>query len=253
MSCPRLSVEFVGIPGAGKSAVSRRVVALLRGRGLVVDDLSYRLAHEESRATRFLRKSVYVTKEIVLHPIVTTRSLVQIAAVPHPSLRILAKMAYNWLLVSALARRGREPGIHICDQGIFQGFWSMGFGGGSAAVAEAARRLWGLVPAPDLVVVIEADLPAIRHRLKLRQERKSRLDRLFESHPSALERCARLLDDTIRVLEEIRARDASVGVVVLRCEKDGDLDKESHRLLTLIESLLAGRATKETALAAGRP
>ena len=253
MRAPRLTVEFVGIPGAGKSSVSQRVVLLLRDRGYVVDNLSYRLAHGRSRWVRFLKKSVHVTKEAVFHPVMTLRSLGQIASIPHPSLRILAKMTFNWLLVSALARRGRKPGIHIFDQGIFQGFWSMGFGGDPAAVGESARRLWGFVPPPDLVVVIEADLPAILHRLKMRQERKSRLDRLFESHPDVLEDCATLLDCTIKILEEIRARDASIGAIVLRCEKEGDLDSESQRLLTLIESLLTQRVSKGTALATGRP
>lgn len=252
MSDPRLSVEFLGIPGAGKSAVSSRVGLILGERGFPVDDLSYRLAHGRTRTRRFIRKSFHVAKELLSHPFVSLRAIRAIACVQHPSLRVLAKMVFNWLLVSALARRGRKPGIHLCDQGIFQGLWSIGFGGGTEAVGLAAEKLWGLVPGPDLVVVIEADLPAILHRLRLRQERKSRIDRIYEQHPEILEGCARLLEATATALDAIRGRDPSIGVVVLRCQDEGDLDSESRRLASIIEDLLEERVSGKAALAAHR-
>lgn len=249
----RLTVEFVGVPGAGKSAVSRRVVGLLRERGFAVDDLSYQLARNNSRAIRSLKKSVHVAREVTLHPLYTLKATRQVASIRYSSFGTLAKMILNWVLVSALARRGTRKGIHVYDQAIFQGFWSMGFGGGPEAVGEAAHRLWSLMPAPDLVVVVEADRAAIIHRLRMRKERKSRLDRLFETQPGVLEHCAALLDATTRALEEIRARDASVGAVVLRCERDSDIDRESRRLLSLIEPLLTRHVSKGAALAGGRP
>ena len=253
MSDARLTVEFLGIPGAGKSSVSSRVALILDERGHVVDDLSYRLAHGRTRTSRFLKKSVHVVKELVLHPVVALRALREIAALPHPSLRVLLKMTFNWLLVSALSRRGHKPGIHVYDQGIFQSFWSLGFGGGPAAIARSAERLWGLIPAPDLVVVIQADLQAILYRLRLRQERKSRIDRLFESHPEVLERCALLLESTTGALEAIRARGATIRVEVARCQSANDLDSESRRLAALIESLISERVSGGTAWVAERP
>ncbi len=253
MDAVNLSVEFLAIPGAGKSAVSSRVVLILGERGFAVDDLSYRLAAEHRRWIRFLRKSVHLVKEVALHPSATIRAIRAIAAIRHPSLRVLGKMIFNWLLVSALARRGQSPGIHLYDQGIFQSFWSIGLEGGPDAVGEAAARLWGSVPSPDLVVVIEADLPAIFHRLNLRNERKSRVDRVYELQPQVLERCARILESTTKTLEAIRARDTSIGTVVLRCEDGDSLDRESRRLASLIESLLTQRVAKGAALVSERP
>ena len=253
MESVHLAVEMLGLPGAGKSSVSSRVVRILAERGHVVDDLSYWLACEPSRWIRAFRKGPHVAREVILHPFATARAIREIAAIRHPSLRVLGKMILNWLLVSALARRARKPGIHLYDQGIFQSFWSIGFGGGPDAVSDAAWRLWGTVPAPDLVVVIEANPPAILHRLRMRQEIKSRIDRLYESQPEVIERCAMLLDATMQVLEAIRTSHASMGMIVLRCEGSDGLDRESRRLASVIESLLTPPVPKGTTMVSQQP
>jgi len=68
-----------------------------------------------------------------------------------------------------------------------------------------------------------------------------------------IERCAMLLEATMQVLEAIRTRDASMDMIVLRCEGSDGLDRESRRLASVIESLLTPPVPKGTTMVSQQP
>ena len=69
-----LLVEFLGLPGAGKSALSSRVAGRLRHLPFPVHEPSYGLAHGIGFAARIARKSARVAGEIALHPLQAARA-----------------------------------------------------------------------------------------------------------------------------------------------------------------------------------
>jgi hypothetical protein len=83
----------------------------------------------------------------------------------------------QWLVTSRLlAGPGRSGGVHLLEEGLLQGLWSIGIRGevgpmlGHARAATRSR--------PDLVVVVDAPVALLRQRLEGRSSRHSRVQRL---------------------------------------------------------------------------
>ncbi len=235
-----ISVEFLGLPGAGKSELSRRVAQILAARGIPVDQPSYVLAHGLGLAARAARKSTRVLREAALHPGRTSVSARAIAGSGQPSLFVFGKMLFNWLLVSDLVRTGRRTaGVHLYDQGVFQALWSIGFGGDAGSIDGLAGELWGQIPLPDVVTVLEASIPTVEQRLRACPEFDSRIDSLVLVNPEILLRCLEMLEKTKRVLEEIASRHNQLRSLVIKNETRDDMEREAQRLASMIQDRLA--------------
>jgi hypothetical protein len=135
-------VEFLGLSGAGKSAVSHQVAERLRRRGLSVREPTLRLAPEGRRRSVWKRtlKSLHVARELVMHPLASLRSLKSMSATRQQRLRLLFRMGFNWLMLSSLMRTHRRS-LHLFDQGTFQALWSIGLEGRRGAIGRVGPRL----------------------------------------------------------------------------------------------------------------
>jgi thymidylate kinase len=229
-------VEFLGLPGAGKSALSRRVAAELQRRRLPVDEPSRPLAHDISRASRARRKSLRVALELLRHPLDGARAARILAGSRQPSAGECARLLFNWLLVTSLARDARRrAGLHLIDEGLAQGAWSVALEGR----LESALALLAALPAgtaPDVVVVLESSPAAIAARLQSRPEHDTRLDSRLDTEPLLLKRgavCVERIQDALGSI--VAARDASR--LVRACnEQPADLDARAAELAGALES-----------------
>jgi thymidylate kinase len=171
-------VEFFGLPGAGKSSLAHRVAQLLAADGRAVHEPSRALAHGLGRPQRVLRKALRVAREAIAHPRSSARALRAIAATRQRRRGDLVRVGFNWLLVTALARAARtRSGVHLLDQGLVQGAWSIALDGDSdraLALLESSRTAELL---PDRVVIVAASPAALRQRLSARPGSLSRLER----------------------------------------------------------------------------
>src|SRR5687767_9276111 len=149
-----LSVEFIGMPGSGKSTLSRRVAERLHAGGITVAQPSYVLAHGIARWRRLARKSRRVASELIAHPSDALRAARAVRSTRQRRAGDVLKMTFNWLLVSSLLRRRPPAGeVHLHDQGVLQALWSVGFGGAPGAAGRMAARMEGRTPLPDVVVI----------------------------------------------------------------------------------------------------
>jgi hypothetical protein len=236
-------VEFLGLPGVGKSSVSHRVAEILAQKGLPVEQPTYTLDHGPGKLQRTIRKSWWVACEALSHPIYAWRCLRSLRATRQESPRLLFKMIFNWLLVSALVRRSqRSRAIHLFDQGLFQALWSIGLGAGEGAVTRAGRELAPWMPAPTIVAVVEADLATVARRLEGRAGRHSRADAWRESDEQAFRRSSQLLEDVKGLLRGVIAQLRSVQTILVQNNRDADMEINALRLAQSIEQLYLEQA-----------
>ncbi len=233
-----VTVELGGLPGCGNASLSRRVADFLSGRSLHAREPTYRLDHGPEVLERTIRKSFHVTREILRHPGYAARSESALRSTEQESLVIMMKMLFNWLLVSSLLRQERRsPGVTLLDQGIFQALWSIGLGG-RAAVSSMARALGDEIPMPDAVVVVEASLASVTHRLQLRRGHDSRADGWTDEVASPFARAFALFEDVKNVLAARQSVNRSLRVLPVPNDRAEDLGINASALAAEIASMV---------------
>src|SRR5262245_43435999 len=206
MAGPGLVVEFVGMPGSGKSTLSRRAAEVLTARGLLVTQPSYPLAHDIPRAARMALKSRLVAMEMLAHPARSARVWSSVRSSGQASARDTCRMTFNWLLVTRLMSHPPAGDLHLYDQGVLQAIWSIAYGGAPGAASRAASRLDADTPLPDAVVVVQASGETVRRRLASRVDRDSRLDEAGPGAERSMALGMRVFEEVMQVLAGWKAR-----------------------------------------------
>lgn len=112
-------IEFVGLPGAGKTTMSRSVIELLLDRQLTGDETIYDLSRKYRRLPGLLVKSTYLISYAVAHPRLAFSDSVRIAATQQATLLDLGKSIFNWMFIASLTSRKRSPArLMVLDQGV---------------------------------------------------------------------------------------------------------------------------------------
>jgi thymidylate kinase len=236
MAPPGLAVEFLGLPGSGKSTLSRRVAEHLLRQGRPVEQPSHALAHGISRAERLARKSARVAREALCHPADALRALGAMRGTQRRT-GDYVRMAFNWLLVAdLLRRRPAGGGIHLHDQAVLQALWSIGFGGVPGAARRVAARLGDRVPRADVVVIVRVSREAMLRRLAGRVDRDSRLDEAA-GDPDAVRRASEQLEEVLAILEGWRGAARAPRVIEVDNESDASLDGTAVRLAAAVQLL----------------
>ena len=212
-----LAVEFVGMPGAGKSAVSRRVAEHLAGRGVAVAEPVRALSDRSSRGAAVAgvaAKSLRVAGEMVAHPGDALRALRAIRGTGQPSMPVLARVAFNWLMQCAVLRSSRTSGaVHLLDEGIYQALWSVGLEGRPGTIPRLGRELASALALPDVVVIVDAEAEAVAQRLGARGGHESRADRWDRADGQAVRHGSGLLDEVVDVLMKVSGRGRGPRVI----------------------------------------
>ena len=205
-------IEFLGIPGVGKSSISRLVATKLQGRGYRVNEMTYDLDHYRKTIMRRLIKSFRIGSSIWNIPSASLAGFSAVAATQQATPSDFVKCTSNWVYIASLLSRQRKPTtINILDQGIAQAIWSVGL--------EAQRDDWldltldgarPLLQRVDLVVHVSADIDVVKERLLSRSVRASRAE-AYVHQIDAIQRAVR----HCRAIEE---RLTATGMMVVKVE-----------------------------------
>lgn len=241
-----LVVEFVGLPGVGKSHATRLVATRLAAVDTPARSSGLRVNHELGTCRRVLYKSAVAAAEALSRPGRASRVGRALVRSGQQSRVDVVRLSYNWLFLVGLLRRARtRPVIELLDEGIFQLLWSIGFAGDERVIRECSSTLLGgrahAVPMmPDVVVVVEAPLGLIQSRLALRGSRVGRVDRMGQAQRhAALVRGAHLLAE---ILSDDAGLVGGVSGPLLRRIRNGDpneLDADVDTLVAELASLAA--------------
>jgi broad-specificity NMP kinase len=236
-------VEFLGLPGAGKSGVSRRVGEILQGEGIRVVETAYELTHRSGVAARRFRKSAFIAREIVLRPMDSARSARAIVATKQNTTSDLVGAVSNWLLVSNLLRDdGRVPAIHLLDEGIFQALWSVGFGAAVDDLTLVSQAVGTAFPVPDVVVIVNASLATVEQRLRCRGMRQSRLEDRLGIDRGIFEKSERLMGEVRTILVEMAKSRKNVHIHEVANDREQDLEPNARALAAVLIPMFAGRS-----------
>jgi thymidylate kinase len=172
-------IEFLGVPGSGKSTVSHVFADMLRNHRFIVAEVTYDLDKQHRKVARLLLKSTQLLSFALKWPHKTYSYCCCIASTGQNSLVDFAKALFNWIFIASVAHRQRASVITVLDQGVAQALWSVGY----AARKEIWTNLLPLEPScaailPDLVVHVRASPQSLKERLAARAQRVSRLESL---------------------------------------------------------------------------
>jgi energy-coupling factor transporter ATP-binding protein EcfA2 len=203
-------VEFVGLPGSGKSTIAHALADLLREHGATVSEPTWRIDHTLRPSLRLLRKASLAIAAAARDPYRARGIIESIVQSRQPTTREVLKLVINALYVAEAAERcERRPGVHVFDQGLLQQLWSALYRAAESSDLEArCRESLALGSTLANVVVVDAPLVTLQRRLQVRRGGASRLERqLRDSGPQAvLERAVFAQQRVEAVVESLSER-----------------------------------------------
>lgn len=179
-----LFVEFIGLPGSGKSTLSHRVAQSLRALGVPVTEPTYWLDHVAHRYVRQSMKALLALTTILTFPRLALYCFDGLRRTRQRTWRDFLMTFLNFAYVSLTIKRlSKTPGVHFLDQGLLQAVWSIGYSSnaGESVLRHYGRVLRLLLPARLVAVIVHASTATLVERLAMRPARGSRLERLVDS------------------------------------------------------------------------
>lgn len=226
-------VEFVGIPGAGKSTLASELARLLRADSVPIRTPISEVNAIDSRPLRILRKSAEIGRYTLRHPYGTIGWLRTVRRLSDGSIHDVAKVGFNWLFVAGcLTQRRSDRGVTIADQGLLQAYWSTILGSSTPSVDDVHSIIETAFPdVPLLVVLVEVDTTVARQRLAARSDNPSRVSVNIggtsrPEHNYSVEDAQIAYDHVKKSLIAIET--ASENSSVIRCVNDEPSDVERN-------------------------
>jgi len=237
-----MHVEFLGLPGAGKTTMSRAVAAALRERRIPVTEPTYRVDHKVGNGVRQAVKLWYSLRRMIRRPLLSARWARTVLGSHQRALGSSWLETANLLYLLELIRsEAARPGVHLFDQGLFQALWSLAYDSASPDVIPrlVLERVRRSLPRTAVVVVVEASVTTVRARLLERPGTTSRLQRALTNGRSAAAfatatavlRCAEAAAGEL-------ARDGRIHVLRVSNESDAELPQGVARVADALSRLL---------------
>lgn len=217
LSLPTPPVEFIGLPGAGKTTVLREVCALLDAAGRV------HATNDDLRAWMQARSRLSRALLALGRPLQLLGHLWAGYRFARSAGRLDRNAAIRvrkspWYAVYLEGYCAEHPGSCVLlDQWGLQNLWSIGAFSGTFDERRLDRIVQALTQRPRLYVYLDADQDLAAARLAARAQGNSRIDDLGATETrEVLARAARLMQAIVARLERSRARllvlDARAGV-----------------------------------------
>jgi deoxyadenosine/deoxycytidine kinase len=172
-------IEFMGLPGSGKTTLSHRAAEILREKGTTVLEPTYLINNEMRTIQRYLIKSWYSIKLAWLRPAWALDWLLFIVQSRQKTLQNFVLMIVNCFFILEIYRHhSRSNDICFLDQGICQALLSLSYYSKRDNFME--RKF---ITAMDFfstlgfrVIYIDTGVDTIVPRLKERYKKQSRLE-----------------------------------------------------------------------------
>ena len=224
------SIEFVGLPGVGKSTLSNQVSEALVNENFQVTE-PIRSIDDRSTPHRVLSKIRFVAEHFVRRPRTSFRTSHTLIQTDQDSVSDFVRVAFNLHYVAGVIVHARSgTGVTLFDQGPYQGVWSIGL---------RSTIDWDLLldrftrflaqTAPDLIVFVEADTDTIVDRLHSREDGNTRFD------PDTLS-FERGIEGYRSLKTRVRSRSESPRSIVIQNETHADLNAAVERIVASLNS-----------------
>ena len=157
-------IEFTGLPGSGKSYISRLTGEKLREAGKKVTEPSRIIGHSPA-LPRMVSKLFHAFLFILLHPFLSAGIYHSVNATGQKSLSSLIKSLLNiYFLLNLVLRYRNSRSIVLLDQGLVQGAASVVYG-----ASGALPGFFEKIPLPDMLIRVHVSPETAVSRLAARK------------------------------------------------------------------------------------
>ena len=225
-----LIVEFVGLPGVGKSTLSRRTAAALTNDYPRVAEPISRI-DERPALFRVLSKARFCVEHAIRRPRTAIDGILSVQATEQPTTGDSVRVGFNFQYTASVVTHARSnSGMTLLDQGPYQALWSIGLRSSIHwhDLFDHFDHLLSRI-APDLVVLIEADTDTIADRLRSRTDGDTRFA------PSTPE-FDRGVDGYNRLKQWVQSSNRPESIVIEN-ETLSDLDTGVHQIVDAVYAL----------------
>ena len=171
-------IEFMGLPGSGKSTIAAHLEIDLKQLGINVISRSTELADHAPFVQRHGKRLLRILRNVNQCRRIYLDALSLISASGQKSPLDLAKVTWNFWSVIALITDCRAIGnsITIIDQGLFQAIWSIQLSSSRELATDAWNKFLRSIGIGDMLVVnVRSEISVASNRLFARSCKRTRL------------------------------------------------------------------------------
>ena len=232
-------VEFIGLPGVGKSTVSNRVAALLRQRGISVNEPSKIELFKYRRYKRIIRKGIFIAREVIFNPKGGWLSARIIISTKQKSIKDFIKVFLNWVYVSSMRKSCIEVyGVHLFDQGIFQALWSIGLGAMVVDFPSLTKILFNSLEVTHVVVILNAGQDTIEKRLTKRTISNTRLEKWHLDDGRIIKKASSLLNNIKKAIDLLSIENENISIIEIDNDRDDYLERRALEITNFLEKIV---------------
>lgn len=224
-----LIVEFVGLPGVGKTTVAQQVALKLREQGLQVVFRPEILQQWQQK--NVLQKAIQLFPNNLNHWHILINSLVfawQIKPINRQSFGKAAKIFTNVKRNDAVAC-DRDFDIVLLDQGLLQETWSVGITGTPPQTKYLKREITPLFNNRSMLIIYcQLDIATTLKRMQNRQTTNSRFDRMDSAQAYST------MTKYVSYLEEIINCARACNVAILELDSSQAIELQSNKAVDSI-------------------
>lgn len=231
-----LVIEFLGLPGAGKTTLTSRLSPLLQDLGISIHEPSFKRRHGKT-GNRIFVKLHMVIGELFFHFHFTLLSIWYILLSRQTSWRDTITTCFNWLFCAGIIRQNSlQTKPVLLDQGIFQALWSIRY---SCMYEPASLELLlnSLICMPFIVVVLDTEPSIIRKRLHERPGSSSRLEKKLEQGENvdlSFQKAIISFEKTKETLKQCAKINRNLQIIEIG-EQELDLDENALTISRVVE------------------
>lgn len=222
MSPPDL-IEFVGLPGAGKSTLASHLGDTLRDSGVTVREPTADYARR-SQLARYATRLWYSIRHSATNPGVALQSANLVFSPPRRSWTGSVRGFCNWLHLADIYTRTARADVSLLDQGLFQAIWSIQFMAGEKPLGAFETALDTLLAPPTdvLVVLVDIDSHTMSRRLSSRPADDPHPVDLDD--PRSVDRALAIFRDVQRLVDQRACSMTTVDAITVSNTSDGNID-----------------------------
>lgn len=257
-----LHVEFLGMPGAGKSEIYKKIeskqiftvakkldsLALnvdktkLSLKGTIKNTILRALNHRyyKNQRSLFTNRVNYLTSFFATHTELTNFILNQLITRKIPSEhkeKVMKNMFRLFYTYEIFAKNSSSGDILVFDEGFLQKVITLFAYGEGDVSNNIIEKYLSLIPLPDMVVIVKADFETCCERIKYRDSGppKRLLDLRDEEIKSFFKKCNKYIEYLSETLSEKKIRIVSIDN---SCNDSGRIKTFVNEIMTNIYSMI---------------